>query len=488
MALFTKCLHLQSPPPSPHSPITTKKINKPTLIDTSSLRPAGLPSSPSTNKKTSNTIRTGAWTPPSIKNTKSSLETTRSAGLSSRQQAIASSPLKRFGPRSRKAMRETSSLKKKKKQQTTNNNSKEKIQVQRNAHSHEGTSHILNTNSPQTTPAQQRKELRSSRLCGGTNSTRTMAERNLTTTSVRSLHAPKQKPPWTKEQMREYLADAAAVVTNAPDTSSSTLDQKIQQIESEVQTLDRRRHPPQSPSTTRSTPQHSFNNDSMDSMEDEPETPHLQYNYQQQEQTHHMTPAQHVDAIKHHLNNRIRHRHKHIASSAAAECSFVESLPASRSVVHHPEYTHLTKQAYKFELDAQVRATRARDEIQKVRAAKLAERVQQHQTAISLARETKEHTTKEKQKRATIASYDAQIYNLQLKKKEIQLQKEREHHDLRYLRSTLEGATTRAEKLVEAHHDSNHHLHLLKWQKLHRALDQKRPKSRTKKSTRKQNR
>ena len=492
------CLHLASPPPSPHvlSTTTTRPAiaTKPAPISTA-LRPAGLSSSPSTHQKArqQKTNSGSSWTPPSVKHTKSSRDLTRSAGLSSREHAIASSPLKQFGPRRGSKIAAGGSNR-----NLTKNNNNHTV----NALSHQGTAHILNTNSPQKTSDQQRKELQRTRLCGGTNSTRTMAERNLTTSaSFRSLHAPKQQPPWTKEQMREYLADAAngtnmGNATNRGNESSrskqsatSSLDQKIQQIETEVNALDRRR--PNTIDTSfspKATGTAGYSTVSDDGALDDPETtPHMQYNYQQEEQAQHrhMTPAQHVDAIKHHLNSRIRHRHEHISQSTVAECSFVESLPASRSVVHHPEYTRLTKAAYRFELDAQVRAHRARDEIERVRTAKLAARVQQHQHNLSLARETKENIVKEKQKRSVIASLDKQILQLQQKKAAIHRQKEHENHDLRYLRNALEGATTRAEKLVEAHHDSNHHLHLLKWQKLHRALDQR--KSSSKKSSKGKN-
>jgi hypothetical protein len=47
---------------------------------------------------------------------------------------------------------------------------------------------------------------------------------------------------------------------------------------------------------------------------------------------------------------------------------------------------------------------------------------------------------------------------------------------MRYLASGLTGALTHREKLVEAHHDSEHHIHLLNWQKIHRhQKDKPRP-------------
>jgi hypothetical protein len=112
-----------------------------------------------------------------------------------------------------------------------------------------------------------------------------------------------------------------------------------------------------------------------------------------------MSPHDHVDAIKHRLNSRIRERQNHIANFAVAECSFIEGMPASRSVVSHPEYTRLSKQAYRFELDAQVRANRAREKINQVRAAKIADRSQNYLYQMSVARENNDNIYQAKQKK-----------------------------------------------------------------------------------------
>jgi hypothetical protein len=477
--LFTKCLHLKSspPPPSPNvttpcapvSRVNTRAVSKSASSETESNRPpAGMPSSPSKQ----NNVATAHWSPPAISNIKSSRTTRRSAGLSSREYSIACSPLKKFGPRS--YLKKSENIKQSKNK--TNNTFGNSSNI-----GHNGTAHILNTNSPQITRKQAKMDLQHARMAGGMGSSRELAERNLTTsTSFRSLRAPKQQPPWTKKEMRQYLADAVA--TGNTDNSTLDLDQQITRVQVEVDTLNSRiptknGHNSVSSTTTitsninnnisTATPVSSSNNISngTDSvLTSAPATPH-----------------DHVDAIKHHLNNRIRTRQNHIANSAVAECSFVESLPASRSVLHHPEYTKLSKQAYRFELDAQVRANRARERVEQVRAVKMAARSQEYLQQASLARETKDEIDQARRKRETISSLDAQIRALQKKKQEMQQQKELEHRDIRYLHNALDSATSQREKLVEAHHESEQVLHLLKWQKLHREVDRQRKSSTSKK-------
>ena len=483
--LFTKILHLKtSPPPSPYSSPVSHVVPSTTEISSRNHErpPAGLSSSPTTHKKKGH-----CWTPPSVKSTRSSRETRRSAGLTSREYAGTKTPLKSL-ERSQKS----SSNKNKKKSKTLG------------AQGHSGTAHILNTNSPQATANQEKLDLRHARMGGGSGSSRLAAERNLTTSnSFRALRAPTQQPPWTKAQMKQYLADAAAP---AFSTMPSNLDQTIRQLQTEVKTLDARQaalspatkqsasfssssssSSSSSTTTTPSTSTASTNDEYKTNSTPEQTTPshYLNYNFNEEErnQHHSMSPHDHVDAIKHRLNSRIRERQNHIANFAVAECSFIEGMPASRSVVSHPEYTRLSKQAYRFELDAQVRANRAREKINQVRAAKIAERSQNYLYQMSVARENNDNIYQAKQKKEIVYSLDKQISSIRKKKQDLQLMKEKEHRDLKYLSQALGGVTTHKEKLVEAHHESEQHCHLLKWQRMHREIGKRKSAAKARKKS-----
>jgi hypothetical protein len=87
---------------------------------------------------------------------------------------------------------------------------------------------------------------------------------------------------------------------------------------------------------------------------------------------------------------------------------------------------------------------------------------------MSLSREAREEEKRERRRSAQVRSLDGQISERR-RLKEISMERKREENrDLLYLRDSLEAATTRQQKLVEAHHESEQVLHLLKWQKLHR--------------------
>ena len=340
---------------------------------------------------------------------------------------------------------------------------------------HTGTAHILNTASPQPSTKEEKSELLQTRLAGGTGASRTMAERNLVFASYRSLGAPKNQPPWTREEMRQYLAEAAAnggSIDPKKISFNTTIDQKIQRLENEVASLNTSTPSSSSSSSTPSSVS------SVSSSVDEGSHNHFNYSYsrQQRHAEKHgqvqagqlMTPHDHVDAIKHHLHQRIETRNGHIARSAVAECSFVESLPAARSVLHHPEYQRLARKAYRFELDAQMRAQKARGEVERLRAEKIARRSQEHQSQMSMDRETDERRKREQRKMIQLTSLDRQMATRRKLQEKASQKKIIENRDLKYLRDSLEEATTQREKLLEAHHESEQVLHLLKWQKMHR--------------------
>ena len=357
---------------------------------------------------------------------------------------------------------------------------------------HTGTAHILNTASPQPSTKEEKSELLQTRLAGGTGASRTMAERNLVFASYRSLGAPKNQPPWTREEMRQYLAEAAAnggSIDQKNHSFNTTIDQKIQRLENEVASLNTSTpsssaSPSSSSSSSAfsssssSSPSSSSSSSSSSSTVDEGSHNHFNYSYsrQQRHAEKHgqvqkgqlMTPHDHVDAIKHHLHQRIETRNGHIARSAAAECSFVESLPAARSVQHHPEYQRLARKAYRFELDAQMRAQKARGEVERLRAEKIAKRSQEHQHQMSMDRETDERRKREQRKMIQVTSLDRQMATRRKLQEKASQKKIIENRDLKYLRDSLEEGTTQREKLLEAHHESEQVLHLLKWQKMHR--------------------
>ena len=416
----------------------------------------------------------------------------RAAGLSSQQHALTASPMRRFGSK-RRVQKSTPSKSTKSstdRAETASATSTRRTLREKNEGAH-GTSHVLNYESvgQALTANEERSELKHTRTAGGTHASRTMAEYNLTTSnSYRALHSPKTKPPWTKAELQSFLGhahpfhrsdstqpnraldspgthgtNAGATPYNTPVFGSTPaprgphhshqFDFRTQQMPEYAISMP---HKQPSPHKSVSPNTASLSSSSQDHRQEPSGAPAA-------------SPAQEqLDSIKHTLLSHITDRQDHIARSTAAESAFVESLPASRSVVHHPEYDKQSRAAYRFELDAQVRRRRAKDALEKRRAAKLEARTQKFQLERALEREKSDKRKEERQRRVITDSLNTQIKVHRQKKPALSDRKKRENEDMRELASRLNSVTTHREKLVEAHHESEHHIQLLNWQKLHR--------------------
>lgn len=312
---------------------------------------------------------------------------------------------------------------------------------------------------------------------GGDSNTKRMAEINVTTSRhFRALGCPSFKPPWTREQLRLFFGPEAAESKaeiygpDATDSGAST-PQKLTKAELAEHSANIRSFWRGGRQARGHRVETSAEPSSPSMLTGEPGTtvdPAAAGTRSRHDATLQRTPyKEKLLNKKSQLRDRIQQKHSAIASISAAEFGIVESLPAARNVTRHPEYEVEQKRAYRFELEAQARAKKARTAVMQRRHELLAKRSLEHQEALHERRTRSEEHRALRARHVQKASWDMQIVKKQAARAAKQAHEQKVQQQLTLLRNNMKTQLSHAERRAEARHLANYHAKLSAWQAAH---------------------